>query len=127
MRTFDEIEQERERNIEADGYTPDLPCPACDGEGFIFHPLNEFPAKPCPSCTPEVAPTGDGLHGRYCVVAVYHDTAGERRKVISRWKTSTMAERIARIVARYNEGRFAFIGVLDEVESRWVAKLEDEA
>ena len=100
MRTFDEIEQERERNIEADGYTPDL--------------LEAV----------SVGPTGDGLHGRYAVVAVYVDAGrDERRKVITRWATLTRAERIARILARNNKGRFAFIGVLDEVEDRWVAKL----
>jgi hypothetical protein len=86
MTTFDEIEQERETYIERTGYAPDLSDP--DG------------------------PTGDGRTGRYCVVAVYAD---DRRKVLSRWSTSTMAAKIAGKVAEHG-GAFSFIGVSDETD-----------
>ncbi len=101
MRSHDELEQERETRVERAGYTPDSIEPRSEGDG----------------------PLGDGVHGRYCVVAVY--PSGE--KVLSRWATSTMAAKIAEKVSTYASAAAwpLFIGVKDEhdPEAGWLAKM----
>lgn len=99
MRTFAEIEREHESAIERLGFTPDRR-------------------------EPDDTPSGDGLHGRYCVVAVY---PGDRRMVLSRWATSTMAAKIAGRVAAHG-GAFHFVGVVDEAEPErgWLERFDDK-
>jgi len=73
---------------------------------------------------PDAGPSGDGVHGRYCVVAVY--PLGHSG-VLSRWDTSTMAAKIAERVAAHG-GNFDFIGVTDDAEPErgWLERFDDK-
>jgi len=104
---FDEVERQREAN-----------------EGLAYERWwNEH--QPEREGEADSGPSGDGVHGRYCVVAVYRDGRRVGRRVLSRWFTSTMAAKIAERVAAHG-GAFDFIGVVDEAEPErgWLERFD---